>query len=207
MSHFKKDKTSAEFSNPETWRGGFFELAIEVGPWSIHAFDRAIKLLWQYPKLIGCYLSNDQDPLTQELSKPVIIDDEPGPHLYGLASFPNGSQIPCGSCTVRMLDDGEDSWIDFYFPLGALGAIYDIGGYPFDSRDPTLWLREVETWLADLGLWLCPQINAKLALIGFEVSGVTNSRELAKTGVPESRRTAYLCPEEVRFQFYPSNKH
>jgi hypothetical protein len=196
---------SARFTPEDIWHGGFFELAVEIGERSTPRINAAVGAVWQYPRLIGCYLRNDIDPEQQEISPPPSITDDDWPHSYGVAVLPSGKRFACGVCVVRETN-GPD-WLDFYFSMGALGTVYDVGAYPFiEANVPTPWLQEVEGWLGDLALWLASRIDYRMAIIGFETSGTTDALTLeAEGGVPARRHAGYVYPEQGRMAYFPSN--
>jgi hypothetical protein len=115
--------------------------------------------------------------------------------LLGVARLPNGRNVACGSCLIREVDYGSD-WLDFYLPLGSLGTVYPVGGFPFGTEAdwPGSWRYEVEDWLADIGLWVAQSASFQLGLIGFEVSGQVYAADLAATGIPPERFIGYLWP-------------
>ena len=56
----------AAFTDGENWNGGFYELAIELGPTDDDRLDRALVALWQEAGVEGCYGSRWEDPEAQE---------------------------------------------------------------------------------------------------------------------------------------------
>ena len=134
-----------------------------------------------------------------------LIEDGAGSHLLGVARLPDGSQVACGSCIIREVDDGSD-WLDFYLPMGSLSrTTYPVGGFPFDTytEQSAPWQREVEDWLAHIGLHIARHVTYALGLIGFEVSGQVYASEIAAKGIPEKRNIGYLWPAAGRMFYFP----
>jgi len=50
------------FRADDAWFGGFYELAIEVGPRSDDRLGAALSTLWKYPNLRGCFLDRSREP-------------------------------------------------------------------------------------------------------------------------------------------------
>src|SRR5262249_36873381 len=149
--------------------GGFYELAIEIGPRSDQQLRSALVALWHHPNLDGCFMDRKREPTDQPKTDEFSL--ETGSHLLGVASLPNGSRVACGSCLIRE-DDGPD-WLDFYLPMGSLGTAYPVGSFPSDTdvSQTAPWRYDVEDWLAGIGLWVAEATSYKLGIIGFEVSG------------------------------------
>ena len=58
------------FTNKDSWSGGFYELALELGNYSDEYSDKriasALKAFWSYPLLNGVYLRRDREPAQQQ---------------------------------------------------------------------------------------------------------------------------------------------
>jgi hypothetical protein len=182
------------FTPDDTWNGGCFELALEVGPRSDERLRAVVNALWQCPLLAGCYLDPAAEPWDQPLISPADRPLDSGHRLLGIAALPNGARVACGSCLVRE-EEGPD-WLDFYIPLGALGTAYPVGAYPFGSEPSRHWRAPVESWLAQIGLYVASRSSYSLGLIGWEVSGQVYAAEVAAQGVPSERWLGYLWPSD-----------
>ena len=53
------------FTHEDTWKGGSYELAIELGERDDDRLGAALKALWQHPSLEGCYLQMEAEPEDQ----------------------------------------------------------------------------------------------------------------------------------------------
>ena len=192
----------SRFTEPDTWHGGYYELAIELGPRSESRLRSALTRLWSHPHLEGCYASRELDPNAQPHIAPVLTA-EPG-HLYGLATLPNGVAVACGTCVVRE-EDGPD-WLDLYLPLGGLGLAYPVGAYPFGA-EPTApsWQPELDAWFRAIGVFVFQAVPFALGVIGFEASGSVYSHDLSATGIPSKCGVALLWPTTSGLLFHPPN--
>jgi hypothetical protein len=196
------------FTPDDVWHGGFYELSIELGDRSDDRINYAVRTLWENPALTGCYLRRDIEPKAQNLVKPPMVTDEDWCHIYGIADLEDRNmRLACGSFVVRETD-GPD-WLDFYFPMGALGRLFPVSGFPFiDPNTPVPWLPRVENWLAELGLWLSARIEMRMGLIGFQCSGSTDLRTLTQSGgIPDERWIGYVLPLNGAFAYVASNAY
>lgn len=179
------------FTNPNTWFGGYYELALEIGGRSDKCLLNALATLWNHPSLEGVYLEREKEPDEQQHVpiSPSLLDRM---HLQGLAKLPDGHKVACGSCVIR--EDAGINWLDFYLPMGALESAYDVGGYPFDEAGVAhqKWQVPVDEWLKEIGLYIFSAVPFSLGLIGFEVSGMAYSAQIEKDGIPGERHFAYL---------------
>jgi hypothetical protein len=188
------------FTAGGAWYGGFYELALEIGPRSDERLRSALTALWKYPDLDGCFLGRSREPTEQPRSSEFSL--ETGSHSLGVASLPNGSRVVCGSCLIRE-EDGPD-WLDFYLPMGSLGTAFPVAGFPFGTEAdwPGPWRYEVEDWLARIGLWTARSASFQLGTIGFEVSGQVYASEIAGKGIPDERFIGYLWPSNDSVVYY-----
>jgi hypothetical protein len=189
------------FTAPDAWLGGFFELAMEVGPRSDERLRTALSALWTYPDLVGCYDDRGREPADQPRVAPDSL--ESGTHALGVARLPNGARVTYGTCLIREGDEGPD-WLDFYLPMGSLGTAYPVNWFPFGSETdwPGPWRSEVEDWLAEVGLWVAQSAAFRLGLIGFEVSGLEYADDIATQGIPAERFVSYLWPSAGSVEYH-----
>jgi hypothetical protein len=186
------------FTADKAWFGGFYELALEVGPPSDDRLRAALEALWSHPDLDGCYLDRGCEPADQPRKQP----DLESRHLLGVAQLPHGSRVACGSLLIREVEDHSD-WLDFYLPMGSLWTAY--GRFPFADRvdwpeDP--WLLEVDDWLAKVGLWIARSRSFRLGLIGVEVCGEAYAADITAQGIPAERYVGYLWPSGGSVEYH-----
>jgi hypothetical protein len=192
------------FTDDEVWLGGYYELAMEVGPRCDERLQAALSALWSHPNLEGCFRDRTREPSDQQRIAAALFDDGWGAHLLGIARLPNGCKVACGSCLVREANDGPD-WLDFYLPMGSLATAYPIGGFPIDSPDERTqeWRQAVDDLLAGIGKWIAQSVSYRLGIIGFEVSGHVYAADIARKGIPDKRYIGYLWPREGKIAYYP----
>ncbi len=192
---------SLQFTAAYTWDGGYYELAIELGPRSDERLQAALEAIWRYDGLEGCYRESNLEPSHQPRVSPTLE----GP-LVGIIALPNGRRIACGTGTVR--EEVGPDWIVFYLPMGALSTAYDVGAYPFGNRQSSrLWREPLDGWLMGLASEVFVAAPFHLALIGHEVSGATYADEVKTTGVPEERWTGYLWQEKGLLVWHPPTNY
>jgi len=193
------------FTEADTWSGGYYELAIELGSRSDERLLTALAAVWADPDLDGAYLSRDVEPW-QQPRLAITVELLQVSHLQGLARLPNGATIACGTVFIRE-DDGPD-WLGLYLPMGALGTAYSVGGYPFepDVANSRQWRDVVDHWLAGIGSRVYDQVAYRLGLIGFDVSGEMYADNIADTGIPACRYFGMLWPTAGAVTYYSSTE-
>lgn len=207
------------FTLDDTWTGGFYELALEIGPYADKPLFDALKVLWKHPSLEGCYLDQTKEPDDQVRYNPVAeLYYQQGMysdfHTYSISTLPNGSRIACGSCIIREYFAGSDAdedapdWLVFYLPMGALAQTYDVGGYPFDTdiKSPESWQKPIDDYLAELGKYIYAHAPSRLGLIGHEVSGTHYADEITEQGISDERYIGYLLPQNGTLNYFPRNE-
>jgi hypothetical protein len=187
----------------EAWRGGFYELAMQFS--KADHLEEALRAVWAFPALNGCYLQADIDPTKQPRITPTWATlDEKG-HLFGIATLPNGKAVGCG--VYRVPEDAGSTWLGFYVPMGSLSQAFDVGAYPFaDEARSREWREPLENWLAQIGQNVFARSPFRLGLVGFEVSGMGSDAELAFGGVPAERSIGILQPRDHKVIWYPTNQ-
>jgi len=193
------------FTEPDTWSGGYYELAIELGTRSDERLLAALTAVWADPNLDGAYLSRDVEPWQQQRLA-ITAELSQVSHLQGLARLPNKATIACGTFIVRE-DDGPD-WLGMYLPMGALGTAYSVGGYPFepDVANSHQWRDVIDPWLAGIGSRVYDQVAYRLGLIGFEVSIEMYADDIAASGVPSHHYPGVLWPTSGAVTYHPSTE-
>jgi hypothetical protein len=194
------------FTTADVWSGGHYELLIQPSADSSEELCPLLKALWSFPSLEGCYLQRDCDPPAQARIQP-SEDSIPG-HLYGMATLPTGTIVPCGSYTSDYAEEERlraARWVDFYLPLGALSAAYPVGAYPFGHMDKSSeWTTPLNSFLIHIATWIHSRVPFEFALVGFEVDSFELSRQAIRAGgVPEVRKDGILWPDGGELKWYP----
>jgi len=190
------------FTTEDVWNGGFYELALEYDTGKRPGLIEGLDQLWRCKELEGCYLHADRDPdeQTRLAFQPSLLS---AGHLFGVVQLPAPTRIPCGTCTVD--EDGGSDWLVFYITMSALGSVYGVGGFPFDSGDHESWRVPLEEWLANIGRRIFSRAPFRLGLVGFETSGEIRASELLG-GIPKQRRMGLLVPRDDGLEWLPRNE-
>lgn len=192
------------FTDAETWLGGYYELALELGEHSEGRLLSALTAVWSHPDFEGLYVDRAIEPEDQQ--KIAIADALQFDMLYGVARLPNRIKIACGTFIVR--EEVGPDWLSILLPMGALDKAYPVGGYPFE---PSLtqsfqWRNTLNHWLAQIGLWVFERVKYRLGIVGFEVSGTMYAAEIARTGIQNQRDVGLLWPEKGKLIYYPNTE-
>ncbi len=195
------------FTLPDTWNGGFYSLAFEVGERSDTRLFAVLRSIWKHPSVNGCYLLSDKEPSQQKKIAPTLKHIQSGFHLHGIATLPNESLSACGTVAIR--EDSGIDWLVLYLPMGALVEVYKaVDSFPFidNVAEHEEWRTAIETWFHDIAQHICKHSHFKLGLIGFEVSGNTYSKRISANRIPEERYMGYLWETDGILGYYPRNR-
>lgn len=179
------------FASADSWIGGHYELAVELGGSDDAWLAAALSRLWSHPDLDGPYLSNDLEPSAQSRVDPKKqLDDR----LFGLCTLPNHEKVPGGSFVTRF--DGGSDWLGFYLPLAPLETLYNLNGYPFSGPDADRqWQTELNSWLIGIAKFLFEEMPFKVGIVGFEVEyAPPSSADIRIHGIPSLRNDTILWP-------------
>ena len=157
------DSEQRLFTQPGAWSGGHYEIDVQL---RASQLPMAVAALWQFPQLDGCYSHRDREPSSQARLDPAAF--EAWDHRLGVATFSSFGAAACLSFTSQ--DDGDDASLLLCLPLGSLGSILPVGGFPFGRGTDPGWREVVDEWLASLGRHLFEHVAFDLAVIGFEIS-------------------------------------
>lgn len=194
----------AAFTIADNWHGGFYELAIELGPPSDERLDRALTTIWEWAGVEGCYGSRTSEPADQPVIPCTARTLDQFGCLRGVTRLPSGVPVVCGALAVR---GGEwTDWLSFFIPLGALErAESRVGSFPIghEHEASLAWRQPIDDWLAGIGAGVYDAVQFLLALIGYEVSGAVSAEELG-ADPPESRLISYLLPRNGELLYLPA---
>lgn len=197
----------ASFADDENWHGGFYELAIALGPRHDPRLDAAIGAVWADPRVHGCYVDRHREPQAQEPVACSLSSLDEADHLRGTAQLPSGARVVCGTVIIREEDSGLD-WLDFYLPVGALTRVDDrVGGFPFgdDGGAASLaWRAPIDEWLSAMGKRVFAAAPFEYALIGFEATGESPPSPDATDTPSAERSVGYLVPRHGRLEYLPA---
>lgn len=205
------DKSASDLTDPDNWVGGFYELALELGPADDARLEIALSTLCAQSGAQGWFgHGTGQQPIDQQRVPCTLESLTQSGHLRGVLQLPDGGRLVCGLVAVREQDGSatyQPDWVCFYIPLGSLGRSDSrVGAYPFgDIEDSLDWRRPIDDWLGDLGMRVFERVPFRLGLIGAEASGEVYSNELT-AGVPTDRYFGYLIPVGNELRYYPATK-
>jgi hypothetical protein len=165
-----------DLSCDDNWHGGYYELAINLGPRNDARLEQALAALWRAAGVEGC-LARD----ASRQHRPVnlcLASIEKSSHLAGVTTLPDHRRMVCGAVAIReeAATHGND-WLDFYLPLGALGR-HDVrvGSFPFGSDGGAIsqsWREPLHQWFSHIGKQTFKAAPFLYAAIGWEVSGMS----------------------------------
>jgi len=187
------------FTEPMIWDGGKIDLLCSLGPSSPGLRARVQRAIWAWPGLVGPYAHRDVEPEHQAVGEP----DDDG-FIYGVASLPGG--IGQVAFSVFIVEDDEALWLYAGTPLGSLGQLLPVGGFPFGEAANAVapWERTVHDWLRGLA----EHLHAREPIVRATIGWVTYAEviELSAGLLPEVRYHGYLVPEGPVLQYYPPNR-
>jgi len=201
IRHDRAMSTPYSFRAADNWAGGYYELAIEVGPRSDARLQRVLTAMWSAADVQGCFGDRSREPQDQEPIECTVESLMRFGHLQGQVRLPTGQLVVCGC--VAILEDGADTidWLDFYIPLGALdrtGITYHESGQQFFRS------QVLDDWLAAVGTEAFRTADFHAGYIGFETSGCTDAATL-NGRMPESRGIGYLLPQDGVLRYGAAN--
>jgi hypothetical protein len=116
----------------EAWIGGFYELAIQLGPRDDARLGLAVRVLAEAASIKGPW-HVQWEPDKAQAADWTVAERSWG-QLRGLVALPGGQHVICSVIAVRE-EDGDD-WLLLGIPIEALGRVDAwIGGYPFEPDD------------------------------------------------------------------------
>ena len=190
------------FENPNNWDGGFYELSFELINNKHSTIRKSLESLWTTPFLQGCYAIKDIAPDSQDRIPFSALPTEG--HLFGLAKFPDEKLCECGTYTSDFQESGQ--WISLYLPMGALSNLFSVGGFPFVgnySPHPRSWITPLNGWLKNIAETIYPNVNFKIAVIGFEAEFTTIREEVFSGKIADKRWDGILLPQSDKLIWYP----
>ena len=161
-------------SHEDNWHGGFYELAIKLGPADDERLGSALNALWRAASLTTPFRRHSDVPAE------LTVDSLLAGHLHSVATVPGLGSTLCTVLVVReeTHESGAtrfgDDWLDLCLPLGALGRLDErVGAYPFsDEADTRGWREPIERWFESVASSVFDAVPFVHAITGDEVSGV-----------------------------------
>ena len=180
-----------DFTDPNYWIGGFYELSIEFHPFGDNnRLNQALIALRNLGFFTG-YWQEQQDFESDPISLPINNDEGSVNQFYGILSSPDGNTLPCLISVIRI--DGESDWIDISIPQASLELFYPYK-YPL-TKDLNSWLVKIDELFIRIAETIYNYSSFELAMIGEEVSGCTNQD---KINLKDLEKITYILP--IRLQ-------
>ncbi|CAM3737411.1 hypothetical protein [Mesobacillus zeae] len=176
----------SEFTNPEHWFGGFYELSIEFHPVGDNKRLNQALIALQNFKFFNGLWKERQDFQLNSITLPINIDDERVNPFYGTLILSDGNTLPCLISVIKI--EGESDWLDISIPQATLEQFYPYK-YPL-TKELNTWLAKVDEILIRIAETIYNHSPFELAMIGEEISGYTNQEEF--TLVDSGRITCIL---------------
>ena len=193
------------FTNADAWSGGSYELALDIGPVDDERLERALRALWSFRDLDGCYRCRGLEPRDQPRLVLATGTFDLNERLHGLATLAGDRVVACSTIPVR--EDGGSDWLYFGLPLGSLRTAVEIGAFPFADGGKLAWRSDLDSWLRGLAAHVYESVRFGLALVGWTDGDTDTATTIAASGVPGERWVGYLVPEGAGLRWYPPNQH
>ncbi|UTI42237.1 hypothetical protein [Niallia sp. RD1] len=180
-----------EFTNPDNWIGGFYELSIEFHPvGDNNRLNQALIALENIGFFNGLWQER-QDFLSDSISLPINIDDDSVNQFYGTLNLTDGNTLPSLISVIRI--EGESDWLDISIPQATLEQLYPYE-YPL-TKELNPWLAKIDEIYIRIAETIYNNSPFELAMIGEEISGYTNQEEITKE---DSEKITFILP--IRLQ-------
>lgn len=163
-----------EFTNPDNWIGGFYELSMEFHPVGNNVrLNQALTALGKLNFFSG-FWKERHHYLSNSITFPIHIDDDSVNQFYGTITLSDGKTLPCVVTIVRII--GELEWLDIGIPEAILEKLYDLQ-YPL-TKEFNPWLAGIDEIFIRMAESLFDRSPFELALIGEEISGYANQENI-----------------------------
>lgn len=173
----------------QPWGEGTYELAIEVGSTDDTAVQAVLSAVWAAAGVQGCYGQGDREPEEQKPVPCTVAALEEFGWLFGRVRLPSGHLVVCAVMAVRGGDDSSD-WVNFGVPPKTL----EQAGVKF-QEGPFTRSAAADDWLAGIGMEAFREAPFSLGVVGWNVSGLTDSAMLGGV-MPEKRGMGCLLPHD-----------
>ena len=175
--HMQPSPDPADWLVQDNHYGGFYELALDLGPADDRRLAAALEALWSAAGL-GDAVKRAKGPTEFAAATPSVSQLLSG-ELISAAEIPGLGRTLCKVFVIREEDFeagkvryGND-WLDLCLPLGALSRLDDrVGGYPFgDTSESASWRSPIEEWFEGIVRSISQSVAFAHGISGFEVSG------------------------------------
>jgi len=123
----------SNLDDQENWAGGFYELAIEIGPTDDRRLEETLTALWRIAAIEGCFVGG-RAGRSGRVAVPVSLSSlETAGHLRGAVTLPGNRVSVCESSPCEKRRPGPDAQIgSSCTSLSALwpGSTREYEGFP-----------------------------------------------------------------------------
>jgi hypothetical protein len=192
------------FTKQGVWSGGFYEMILCLRERSSNGVSRALNEIWNSRALVGPFRSCDLEPVEQEVLQGIERELGLDSHLYGVAKFADGCEIPCGSWSLV-----SAGIVSCYIPMGALALRFSVGGFPFgDHHLASEWRSLVDEWFLNLLRGEAVKLQFEVGAIGFEPElDDDNIEQVRQSATSTVRHDGIVLPGDGEIRWFPPTHH
>lgn len=175
----------SDLNDEANWTGGFYELALELGPSDDARLEQALLAVWREGCVAGCFApvfgpgNSSRRLIGHSPVELCLASLRQYDVLHGVVRLPGGTDTACAAVPSR---DQDTDWLSFCLPIGALARSDPrLGTYPFGpdgGRTSLRWRREIDDWLATVAIGIFAEVQFRLGVIGCEASGEVSAELL-----------------------------
>ena len=163
-----------EYTNPNNWTGGFYELSVEFNPVGNNKRINEALVALQNCNFFDGIWQEREHLQNNAISLPIKIGNDSVNQFYGTVFLSDEFSLPCVITIIRT--EEESDWLDIAIPQVILEKLYTYK-YPL-TKELNPWLEQVDEVLIKLAEMIYKHSPFDLAMIGEEISGYTNQQEI-----------------------------
>lgn len=165
----------SEFTNPDHWIGGFYELSMEFHPVGDNErLNQALMALQNLDFFNGLWKER-QHYQSDTISLPVQFEDNSINQFYGTLTITDDTTLPCVVTIARIT--GDSDWFKIAIPQAILEKLFPLK-YPL-TPELNPWLVRIEELFIRITEKLYNSSPFELALFGEEISGYSNQESIS----------------------------
>lgn len=161
----------SEFTNPNHWIGGFYELSMEFHPVGDNErLNQALMALQNLDFFNGLWKER-QNYQSDKISLPVHFEDNSINQFYGTLTLNDDTTLPCVVTIARIT--GDSDWFNIGIPQAILEKLYPL------TPEHKPWLVRIEELFIRMAEKLYNSSPFQLALFGEAISGYSNQESIS----------------------------
>lgn len=182
-----------DYTNPEKWIGGFYELSIEYHPFGDNKkLNDALESMYKCDFFNGMWIEkSDYFKSPVPLPLPINVEEESVNLFYGTLSLTEDNKLPCVISVIRI--SGESDWLDISIPQAILGEKFHYK-YPL-TKELNPWLSKIVEMYAKLAESIFKSSPFNIAIIGEEISGYTNEANIT---INDLENVTLIMPSQLQ---------